>query len=223
MILVIKTRDDIKQDVRYRFYPRKLIVDTDQNVFNYTINNCLLILNKYTYYVRYISYKFNNANEKIIDLTTLSYGDGIKTCNVVEVLPSKDVENIFTAYTQILGRAPFYYMISTQSQLFTEFLYANKLIDDLERRYRNTTKILQIGDKLYLDNLSFNIYNEVVIKYLPVFDINSDKWLFFQDEYLFFVDLLEAVIMYREGRAQSELSFAGDLAGNYEIYLKMVR
>lgn len=206
------TQSSIIQDIKDRFFPRKLIL-TDDHLAN-ALYRTLDKLETFCYNPRY--YELPKTNN-YLDLSQVEVA-GTEVKKVIRLYPASQLQSIFNVYTQLMGNTPFYFNIIRNQDLFIEFMLTKQVNDQMNRKFKNKqTGFFQVDDKLYFDQTAFNDTESMVIEFYPGFKRNRNSWELYKSEYVFLGDYLEAMVMYREGRGQSELNFT-DLNTNSEKF-----
>lgn len=214
----------IKSEIENRFFPRKLIIYNSENAFMSAFNEVLYKLNSLNTTRRV--YQLPIEGDFTLDLTKVN-AKGIEVKTIDRIYPTQEINTAFNMYAQVLGNSPFYYNIIRNQDTFLDFLFVSSVMKDLWMKYKNYEKgYFIIGNKVYLDRNVFDNYlfsGSALIVYIPQFkQVNNinDVYEFAQIELQFIYNYLEGLVMFREGRAQSELTFSGgSFETNYDLYL----
>ena len=195
------------QAMRDRFYPRDLINADNLRI---SLKDSIRKLNDYVYLQRFYELPASGGGASMyLDLNQVQI-EGVMPKKVTEVYSSSQIDNIYNIYTQVLGQTPFFYNIVRNQDTFIEFILTKQVQEQLNRNYKNkATGFMQISpDRVLLDPRAYSDTATCVIMFYPYFDIdNGTEWELMSQEVNFVLDYMEALISFREGRAQGEMNF----------------
>lgn len=214
------TLDELKDQIEKKFFPRTLIISKDTDVFDNIIFDGLDKLNELTY--KYRVYEFNISGN-IVDLTQFPTDLGISIRKILKIISAKEYSNFFTLYRSILSEPYFSFNLLRDQNDFIDYILSEELYKQLNKKFQNRDLgYFLYGNKIILDQ-NFRGITKCTIFFYPKFEYNKIKkdtlsWELYDTEYTFLLDYLEALVSYREGRAQSEMSITG-VDSNYDELL----
>jgi hypothetical protein len=203
--LKVYKREDLKQNMINKFFPRTLIIANNDYAFNTAIDDTLLKLNDLKYLVRV--YEFNVVTN-VMDLTTMDIS-GIEVDKVMQIVPASDYFEVFSNFRLLLGNTFFKFNMLRNQDDFLEYILSIEIHKQLTNRYRNYNINYFKAEGKIICGESFSNVGKCSVFFLPLFKLDSDEWELYDVEFDFVISYLEGLIMYREGRAQTELKTTG--------------
>jgi len=203
--LKVYKREELKETIVNRFFPRKLILSRSEEAFDSAVETAMRKLNDLVYLTRV--YEFNISGV-VMDMTQMDI-PGIAVDKVMHIVPANDYYEIFSNFRLLLGNTFFKFNMLRNQDDFVEYLLSLEIHKQLTNRYRNyNINYYSDGDKIIAGE-SFQNVRKCAVFFLPRFDIKAKAWELYDTEEKFLSEYLEAVVLYREGRAQSELKITG--------------
>jgi len=206
-----------------RFFPRKLIVSRNDDVFTGLVKDAFKKLNELVFQPRFYEFPISGDSIQLASSSPQSmYVDtslmpipGIFVKKVTMLVPANEFFYFFNDYRVILGRVVYPFNILRNQDNFIDFLLANELFKQLKKRFSNKNiDYFLTGDKIILGP-SWQSIQKVVVFFLPGFDTeNATEYELYDIEESFTLNFLEGLVAYREGRAQSEMAIMGELTTN---------
>lgn len=198
--------DHFMDDVKDRFFPRTLIVSKKPGILEKIVRQTIKKLNDLVFSRRL--YEFD-ITSNVIDLTEMTGSEGVTVDRILGIVPSNRLDDSINFYLQLNLRPFWTWNLLRRQQDFIEYIFATEVQHQLEKKFHNyNAGWFATGTKIIVNNRIFTGVGKCVVFFLPKFDFSStaDEWELYDEEEQFVCDYLEALVMEREGRAQTEMN-----------------
>jgi len=124
-----------QEQVMSRFFPRKLIISRNKDVFDNTVFETMKVLNQYVFQHRV--YEFPVVSS-VVDTSSMGI-PGIYLKKVMMLISGNEFFYFFNDYRVILGRVVYPFNLLRNQDNFLDFILANEVYKQLKKRFSSPT------------------------------------------------------------------------------------